>query len=88
MIPSTKGSELKKSIEQKLQRMNLKNKVKIIEKPGQKFIDVLKSKSNKLQGEKCTDQECLMRKSGANCKTNEIVYCIECKLSYNLENRN
>merc|ERR1712173_107111 len=79
MVSSTKGSELKKNIEEKLRKMNLNKKVKIIEKPGQKFIDVLKANNRKNQIENCTDPDCLMTKSGGNCKTNEVVYCIKCK---------
>ena len=81
MIPSTKDSKLKKSIEEKLKRVNLTKKVKIVEKPGQKFFDRLKTINQKPKNENCKDPDCLIQKTnkGGNCKNNEIVYGIECK---------
>ena len=81
MVPSTPGSQLKRMIEEKLQGMRLKNKIKVIEKPGQKFIDVLKINNKKTNNNnKCKDQNCLIggTEKGGNCKTNGIVYKIQC----------
>ena len=42
MIPATPGSELKKLIDQRLKALGLWEKMRVIEKPGMKFIEVLK----------------------------------------------
>ena len=79
-VPATPGSELMKNIEESIAPCN-KIKVKVVEKPGQKLINVLKM-STKKSGTKvrCEDELCLMcsqEKSG-NCRTSEILYQIEC----------
>ena len=87
MVPATPNSNLKKSIDEKLRSMNLTEKVKIIEKPGKKFIEVLKEKCKKPKQDSCDDPKCLIgkTKNGGNCRKNEIVYeiaCKECKDKY------
>ena len=46
MIPVTPHSKLKKKIQKRLEAISTK-KVKIVEKPGQKFMQVLKNHSKK-----------------------------------------
>ena len=55
--------------------------VRIIEKPGQKFIDILKNNIKKKKKPICPEENCLIGKNpkGGNCRTNEIVYEITCK---------
>ena len=79
MIPSTPGSKLKKLIEKRIKLLNLKEKIKIVEKPGQKFFQVMKAHSKKQKLPGCGDPRCLVGKTGGNCKKNEILYLIECK---------
>ena len=81
MVPATKDSKLKKTIDEKLKRLNLTKKVKIIEKPGPKFFDKLKILNRKPKINNCKDPNCLIQKTqnGGNCKINEIVYSIICK---------
>ena len=43
MIAATPNSELKKMIQKRLKDLGLMETVRIIEKPGQKFIDILKN---------------------------------------------
>ena len=61
--------------------MNLSRTIKVVEKPGQKFIDVLKVNNKKETNPKCNDQNCLIgnSKNGGNCKLNGMVYKIQCK---------
>ena len=47
MIPATPGSKLKKMIEKRLKAMKLNEKVKLIEKPGEKFIERMKNSIKK-----------------------------------------
>ena len=87
MVPSTPGSSLKKIIEKRLKTMNLSKTLKVNEKPGQKFIDVMKMSTKKDKIEKCNDPDCLMKnsKKSGNCRVNRIVYkiqCNECKDKY------
>ena len=78
-VPATPGSELLKDIEESIE--NNKMKVKVVEQPGQKIINILKMSSKKSGAhERCEEELCLMcsqDKSG-NCKTSEILYQIEC----------
>ena len=62
--------------------LNLPEKIKIVEKPGQKFSQVLKNHGKKEKKEMCDNPKCLMgkTKNGGDCRKNEIVYVIECKL--------
>ena len=64
-----------------MKNLQLPEKVKLVEKPGQKFIQVLKSHSKKQKREACGDPKCLIgrTKKGGDCKKNEILYEIECK---------
>ena len=42
MVPAMPGSKLKKKIEERLKALNLPEKIKIVEKSGHKFSEVLK----------------------------------------------
>ena len=68
-------------IEKKLKNLNLPEKVKIVEKPGQKFIQVMKKYARKERKVPCEDPECLIgnTEKGGDCRKNEIVYAIHCK---------
>ena len=65
----------------RLKALKIEHKVKIVEKPGQKFIDILKMKNKKPNRKPCNDPECLIGRSekGGNCRKNEVVYMITCK---------
>ena len=61
--------------------MNLTKTIKVVEKPGQKFIDVLKMNNNRGHNKrKCNDTNCLIgsTEKGGNCKVNGVVYKIQC----------
>ena len=81
MVPATPDGELKKIIEEKAKKADLK--IKIVEKAGQKLSSYLK-KFDKTQPEApCTEKDCLIctnatRKS-RKCRTPNIVYKISCK---------
>ena len=81
MVPATPGSKLKKMIETKLKAMNLSEKVKIIEKPGEKFIDRMKSSTKRDIRKPCSNPKCIVGRTekGGNCRTNEILYEMKCK---------
>ena len=81
MIAATPNSELKKMIQKRLKDLGLMETVRIIEKPGQKFIDILKNNIKKKKKAICPEENCLIGKNpkGGNCRTNEIVYEITCK---------
>ena len=55
--------------------------MKLVEKPGKKFIEVMKAKSKKPKYPGCGDPRCMVANTerGGNCKKNEILYVIECK---------
>ena len=55
--------------------------MKVVEKPGQKFIDILKKHNRKQKTNHCNDPDCLISKTknGGNCRKNEITYEIKCK---------
>ena len=87
MVPSTPGSTLKKNIEKKLKALKQSKVIKVVEKTGQKFIDILKMKNKKEKTTKCEDENCLIRNSekAGDCRKNGIVYkltCTECKDHY------
>ena len=79
MVPATPGSKLKKKIDKRLKELKLNEKVKIIEKPGQKFIQLMKSKVKQPKREQCNEPKCLVgnTEKGGECKTNEVLYEIE-----------
>ena len=81
MIPVTPHSKLKRKIEERIKAIKIKRKIKIVEKPGQKFIEVIKQKFKKPNRTKCNDPECIMgnTENGGNCRKNEIVYKVTCK---------
>ena len=81
MVPTTPGSKLKKLIDKKLKSLDLPEKVKIVEKPGMKFSQILKNKSRKEKRGSCEDPKCLVGKTekGGDCRRNEILYRITCK---------
>ena len=81
MVPATPGSKLKKMIETKLKAMNLPEKVKIIAKPGEKFIDRMKRCTKREKRDPCSNPKCLVGRTerGGNCRTNEILYEMKCK---------
>ena len=81
MVPATPGSELKKRIEEKWKTLGVMQKVKVIEKPGKKFGDVLKMNNRSQKSKRaCTDERCLVGDKGGNCRTNKVVYRITCKV--------
>ena len=82
MVPATPHSKLKKMIEAILEALKLKEKVKIIEKPDQKFIQVLKNINCKPKRERCQDPKCLVGRTenGGDCRLSEILYLITCKV--------
>ena len=55
MIPATPNSELKKMIQKRLKDLGLMETVRIIEKPGQKFIDNLKNNIKKKKKDICPE---------------------------------
>ena len=67
------GSKLKKKIEKRLHALNLPEKVKVVEKPGPKFAQILKAKTKTAKKEACKDPKCLVgqNEKGGNCRTNE-----------------
>mgnify|MGYP003324695666 CR=1 FL=1 len=81
MIPATPNSQLKKMIQERLRALKLGNNIKIIEKSGQKFIEVLKQHNKQPNNKQCSDPNCLVAKTkgGGNCKKNDVVYVIKCK---------
>ena len=81
MIPVTPFSKLKRKIEQRLKAIKTKRKIKIVEKPGQKFIEIVKKNSMKQDKTRCKDPDCIMgnTQNGGNCRKNEVVYKITCK---------
>ena len=81
MVPSTPGSKLKKMIQKKLNNLELPEKVKVVEKSGQKFSQVMKRHSKQEKRETCGDPKCLIgnTEKGGDCRKNEIVYAIQCK---------
>ena len=58
MIPVTPHSKLKKKIEHRLKAIKTKEKVKVVEKPGKKFIEVLRNQTNKQKKVICEDPNC------------------------------
>ena len=62
-------------------------KVKIVEKPGPKFAQILKANTKSEKRKACNDPRCLVEQNekGGNSKTNEVTYelaCQECKDIY------
>ena len=55
MIAATPNSELKKMIQKRLKDLGLMETVRIIEKPGQKFIDNLKNNIKKKKKDICPE---------------------------------
>ena len=55
MIPATPQSVLKRDIETKLKKLGLFKKVKIVEKPGRKFIEVLKMNNKRPKKARCEE---------------------------------
>ena len=81
MIPATPGSELKLMIEQRIESVNNRVKVRIVEKPGKKLIHHMKQVANKVKKQPCDKfQDCMMCKTekGGHCQKNEIVYQMSC----------
>ena len=83
-IPATPESALKKEIEDEAKACDLR--VKVVERPGKKLIDYMKSFVKKEETPKCEEKDCLScgsdGKSGEKCRKTNVVYkisCIECK---------
>ena len=55
-------------------------KIRIVEKPGQKWIDILKMTIKKRK-RKCGNKNCLVNNTekGGDCKKNECIYKMKCK---------
>ena len=70
MVPSTPGSKLKKMIQKKLNNLELPEKVKVVEKSGQKFSQVMKRHSKQEKRETCGDPKCLIgnTEKGGDCR--------------------
>jgi hypothetical protein len=84
MIPATPGSVLKKQIEKEIEPIFKHFKIRVVERPGQKIIEVLQQKIGKAMNEKnCKNlSECLICNNelgGGDCRKNGIVYQILCK---------
>ena len=81
MIPTTPGSELKTNIERKLKTLGLNDKIRFVEKPGRKFIDVLKMHNKIPAKTRCSDPDCLVGRNpkGGDCRKNEIIYQLKCE---------
>ncbi len=60
MIPATPGSELEKMIDERLKALGLWDKMRVIEKPGMKFIEVLKIQNKKKPKTLSEDKDCLV----------------------------
>ena len=56
-------------------------KVKVVEKPGKKMVDYLKSFDKTRKSEKCNGEDCMTCKAekSGNCRKPDIVYRIKCK---------
>ena len=82
MVPAMPGSKLKKKIEKRLKALNLPEKIKIVEKSGPKFAAILKKNVKKEKRKPCDDPKCLvgLTEKGGNCRTNEVVYELQCKV--------
>ena len=83
-VPATPKSELKTIIEDEAKACNLR--VRVVEKPGRKLIDYIKSSDKTNEKPKCGDESCIMcetdTKGGRKCRKSDIVYeitCEECK---------
>ena len=83
-IPATPDSELKKLIEEEAKACELR--IKIVEKPGKKLIDYMKSFDKSHENLKCEEKDCLACGNGkegeGKCRKHDIVYkiaCLECK---------
>ena len=76
MVPAMPGSKLKKKIEKRLSKVNLPEKVKVVEKPGQKFAQIMKKNVKKENRETCYDPKCLVGQNpkGGDCRRNEVLY--------------
>ena len=80
-IPATPNSELKKVIEEEAKACALK--IRVVEKPGKKLIDYLKSFDKTNENPKCEEKDCLTcgngEKKGGHCRKHDIVYKIACE---------
>ena len=78
-VPCTPGTELRKMVQESLKDTGMK--IKVVEKPGQKMVDIIKMTLKKPARRKCSDGKCLMCQTdkGGNCRKSEITYKIECK---------
>ena len=76
MIPTTPWSRLKNMLEKNLADNPLGRRIRMVEKPGQKWIDILKMLVKKPKKEKCGDPTCMVNSTekGGNCMVNEILY--------------
>ena len=81
MVPVTPEGELKKIIEDKAKKANLK--IKVVEKAGQKLSTYLGKFDKTKSAELCTEKDCLIctnsTKLTRKCRTPNIVYKISCQ---------
>ena len=81
MIPATPNSKLKKMIQERLRILKIGGNIRIVEKSGQKFIEVFRQHNKQPKWAPCNEPKCMVgnTKNGGNCRKNEVVYVITCK---------
>ena len=80
-IAATKNGELKKRCEKAIAKYNDLVKLKLVERPGAKLINVIKSCTEKKTKFECINEElCMMCRSGSkgSCREKNIVYGVKC----------
>ena len=77
-VPATPGAELRKEIQEEMDKLQMK--VKIVEKPGEKLVNVMKQ-NVKRERVLCGETDCMICKSekGGSCTKAGPVYGIYCK---------
>ena len=81
-IQATSNSELKKLIEDEAKACELR--IKVVEKPGRKLVDYMKSFDKTTESPKCEEKDCLTcnngkKKKGGKCRKSDVVYKITCE---------
>ena len=78
MMPATPGSVLKKNIERRIKEVD--DKVKVVEKTGEKLVSVMKRLVKKGEKEGCGREDCLVCANGGkgDCMAARVVYEVRC----------
>ena len=81
IIPATPNSQLKKMIQGRLKALKVGESIRIVERSGQRFIEVWQQQNKRPKKIQCNDPNCLvgMTENGGNCRKNGVVYAIKCK---------